>query len=130
MTGKNIALEVESSDTIQTVKAKIQDSLDQQKLLVAGKQMELENACTLSDYNIQEGSILHHSGGIIRIFVKTETGQTITLDVDSSKRIIDVMVMIDKKAGIDCKRLTYDGKELEEYRSLAYHKIHSGSTLH
>ena len=152
--GYATSLEVESTDTLGTVKEKMQDKVGipkgKQKIIFGGT-MLMEDDRTLSEYNIKNSDTVHmvlhircrgHCGcrgqsaeykitPTLKIVAKTLTGKSITLDVEPTETIEDMKKKIQIKEGIppENQKITFAGKVLPDDRILFLYKMQFYSLL-
>ncbi len=69
---------------------------------------------------------------IIQIFIKTLTGNNISIDAISSDTILDIKKKFEEKEGmpIDIITLLFSGKRLEDTKTLEHYNIENNSTLY
>ncbi|CAM4787281.1 unnamed protein product [Rotaria magnacalcarata] len=137
LTGVVFIYELEPSDTVEYIKAKIEHDISiasgEQKLIWAGK--TLHNDQTLSYYNIQKGTTIYFligASGCVPFHVKLPSEKNIELMISPMFTTVEeVKSVIGRLAGFPLyqQRLVFEGKLLENRRTLSDYNIDFDNTV-
>ncbi|WP_205663563.1 ubiquitin-like protein [Amnibacterium flavum] len=135
--GSRLALDAEPSDSIENIRAKIQDDIgvvpEEQVLSFQGR--TLEDGRTLSDYNIQRNSVLQREfvsgSGVMPLYVQIPSGAILTLSVAASDSVETVRALIQSQIGVpgEAQTLNFAGGTLENGFALADYNVQAGDTV-
>ncbi|KAF7265168.1 hypothetical protein GWI33_021361 [Rhynchophorus ferrugineus] len=115
LTGKEYNIEIETTDTIETIKQKINEQegipIDQQRLTFRGK--PLKDSKTIDSYQLKNGDER-------------------MIDVEPSDKILALKEKLEEKEGIppQQQRLVFQGKQLKDDKTISSYKLKAGTVLH
>ena len=136
--GAVFGFEVDATDGILTLKEnlhkveQINIPPEDQRLVFDGH--FLEDQYTISDYGIQNGSVIYiapRSGGLL-LYIQTLSHKSFSIEVEMKSTVANVKDAIEKKLGVPSRQqcLLFAGREMENDRALWDYSISNRSTLH
>ncbi|XP_078083479.1 polyubiquitin-like [Mustelus asterias] len=139
MTGEIVELEVNPSIQVSALKKMIYEKTKvphfRQRLMVQnGNTVVLRDDKRLSDYSVSPSNavmLIVTNEERMQIFLKNEKGKISTYDVLPSESVQDFKARVQRQERVptDQQRLMYEGKQLEDGRTLADYNIQSESTI-
>nr|GMD67781.1 polyubiquitin-like isoform X2 [Ipomoea batatas] len=127
-------IEVKPQDTVQNVKALIEDSedlsSDDYSLVCGGKLLEEEK--TVAFLGITDGSTLYvvlNPRDVLQVSVKMLSGETVKIQARVLYTILDVRSLVESIVGYSVGVLRYGGKKLKDSNTLTYYNIKDESIL-
>jgi hypothetical protein len=128
---ETIRLDVKDTDTIETVKTKIQVPVEQQRLIFLGR--ELENSKTLREYNIGMNTTIYLIPRLkpMRIYIKPLNNEIVEFMVTESHTVANLKQQIQDKMGVLPKQqhLFFKSKELKDEKSLKESEVVQDATI-
>merc|ERR1712062_767588 len=125
-------------DTVHTLKSKIESKQSEYPVrfqsILNRKGQILEDRKTLSSYNIHAEDTLYlkRFQPATRIFIKSITGQATEMSIEKGSYVRDIKKKIEKEREIPFDEITliYNGKRLQNGKTLTEYKIAHDATLH
>ncbi|KAM7485381.1 hypothetical protein LguiA_001390 [Lonicera macranthoides] len=133
---KTIEIEAKIQDTIENIKSKVSAKegilSDQYSLFHAG--MLLDNLRTLGSLGIRGESTLHlvfNPRDVLSVSVKVPNGEIVKMEVKLLYTVRDVKAVVGSMAGfpVGDQCLIYEGKKLEDSKTLALYDLKEDSVL-
>jgi hypothetical protein len=140
--GQTLTIDIELDKTVDDLLDVILEQYgivkENQNVIFGGRIMERNKK--LLSYGIKNNSSIYltsYQGLIakhemIQIFVKSLTGTTNVIDIDTDDTVETLITLVCKKTGISREqcRLIFLGKQLERQHKLSHYGIQDGSTIH